>query len=153
MASISKRINRNGKPSFTAKVRLLGFYKTKSFPRREDATRWARETEDAIRSGRYFTLNEAEKHTLSGAIERYLKSGYIDGLKNRKKVARSLEWLNERYGSYSLSRFTPALASEIRDRLLNEPASDGRMRRGRTANKYLSAFSRSQKFCVDIQTR
>lgn len=73
MASIRKRLNKDGTPSYRADVRLKGFPPQRAtFARLTDAKRWARNTESAIQENRYFKTTESRKHTLSDMIDRYI---------------------------------------------------------------------------------
>ncbi|MDF3055067.1 MAG: hypothetical protein K0Q74_974, partial [Gammaproteobacteria bacterium] len=55
MASIEKRVNREGKATFRVKVRLKGFpEQTATFERLTDARRWVQQTEAAMREGSHF---------------------------------------------------------------------------------------------------
>ena len=64
MASIRKRLNKDGTPSYRADVRLKRFPPQRAtFARLTDAKRWARNTESAIQENRYFKTTESRKHT------------------------------------------------------------------------------------------
>ncbi|MCP5019798.1 MAG: hypothetical protein GY938_31610 [Ketobacter sp.] len=72
MASIRKRVNKNGTVSFRVDVRLKGHPAERAtFARLTDAKRWGQQTEAAIREGRYFKTAEARKHTfaVSGGVK------------------------------------------------------------------------------------
>ena len=74
MASIRKRVNKNGSHSYRVDVRLKGFSPQRAtFTRLTDAKKWAQHTEAAIREGRYFKTAEARKHTFSELADRYIK--------------------------------------------------------------------------------
>jgi len=74
MASIEKRISKEGKVSYRVKVRLKGFpIQQTTFERLTDARRWAQQTEAAIREGRHFKTTEAKRRTFGELIERYIK--------------------------------------------------------------------------------
>jgi hypothetical protein len=75
MASIQKRLNSKGEASFHVRVRLRGYpVQTCTFARLTDAREWGKQTESAIREGRYFKTAEAKKHTVAEMIDRYLKT-------------------------------------------------------------------------------
>ena len=96
MASIQER-KKNGKPSYTAKIRLKGHQPVfQTFTRKTDAVRWANQTETAIIEGRFFKTAESQKHTLSDLIQRYIR----DVLPRKAKVfveyASQLKWWKNR---------------------------------------------------------
>jgi hypothetical protein len=75
MATIQKRLNSKGEASFHVRVRLRGHpVQTCTFQRLTDAREWGKQTETAIREGRYFKTAEAKKHTVAEMIDRYLKT-------------------------------------------------------------------------------
>ena len=62
MAFIEKRKTDDGVTHYRVKIRLKGYPPvTKTLPRHDEAKRWARETETAIRDGLYFKTIEAKK--------------------------------------------------------------------------------------------
>ena len=74
MASIRKRINKDGSTSYRVDVRLKGFPPQRAtFSRLTDAKNWGKNTESAIKENRYFKTAEAQKHTLGDLIDRYIR--------------------------------------------------------------------------------
>ena len=74
MATIEERIAKDGSVSYRVKIRPEGQAATTgTFQRKTDAKKWVQETETAIREGRYFNKNEARRHPLAEAIDRYLR--------------------------------------------------------------------------------
>src|SRR5690606_23884919 len=104
-----------------------------------DAKKWLQETETEIRQGRYFRKDEARRHTLADAIDRYLKD--VLPTKSRMTIVNQrmqLEWWKQAIGAYSLADITSALIVEHKDRL----AKDGSIQRsGSTVKRYLSVLS------------
>lgn len=134
MASIQKRISKTGKTSFRVEVRLKGFPPQRAtFERKTDAKDWAKNTESAIKEGRYFKTREAQKHTLADAIDKYIKSE-VPKRKDEKKRKTHCNWWKTELGNYTLADVTPALISEARDRLLETKSPA-------TTNRYLAALS------------
>ena len=83
LAQIRERIKKNGKKTFFVRIRLKGKPEaTASFERLTDARLWAQHTETAIRDGRYATTVEAQKHTVSDLVERYIS----DVLPHKPKI-------------------------------------------------------------------
>ncbi len=129
MASIQKRIRKDGTSSYRVEVRIKGQPPARAtFTRLTDAKRWAQQTEAAIRERRYFRVAEAEKHTLAELIDRYLKD-YARTKNDRQRLL----WWREQLGYCLLADLTPARITEGRDRLRNRSPA--------TVNRYLSALS------------
>ena len=75
MASIKTVIDKDGKERHQVRVRIKGHApQFATFTRITDAKKWAQQTESAIEEGRFFKTNEARKHTLADAIDRYIKT-------------------------------------------------------------------------------
>ena len=74
MSGIYKRVSeKTGRISYRAQVRVKGYpSQSKTFERLTDAKEWSKRTEAAIKERRHFKTAEAEKHTLSELIQRYL---------------------------------------------------------------------------------
>jgi hypothetical protein len=75
MATIEQRKTIDGKIRYRVLVRLRGYpAQTATFERKTDAKKWGQATEAKIREGRYFSDNEARKHTLSELVVRYIQT-------------------------------------------------------------------------------
>lgn len=137
MATVTKRIAKNGDVSYRVEVRLKGHpVQRATFARKTDADRWADSTESAIRENRHFKTSEAKKHTLADLIDRYT----TDVLPSKTKKmqadqARQLGLWKSRLGAYSLAEITPQRVGEVRDKLLGEGRAPA------TVNRYLAALS------------
>ena len=88
MASIQTR-QKNGRPSYTVKVRLKGYPSVfATFERLTDARRWASKTETEMREGRYFQKSKTTDHTFSQVLERFYqdivpnKQIYLNNINN-----------------------------------------------------------------------
>ena len=74
MAEFKKRKKKNGKCSYTVSIRIKGRKPMHAtFDRLEDAKIWAGENESRLKLGKKIKNFEANKHTLSETIERYLE--------------------------------------------------------------------------------
>lgn len=80
MATIYER---NGK--FQVKIRRDGKQESKTFSKKTDAEAWARKVESEIERGEWYDLGEADKTTLSAALDRYQKE------KTEKKKSKKRE--------------------------------------------------------------
>lgn len=142
MANIEKRTISSGEISYRVKVRLKGFpTQTATFDRLTDARKWAQHTESAIREGRHFKTTEAKRHTLSEAIERYIKNVLPTKPKSELLQAKQLNWWKNQLGSYSLADLTSALIAQYRDELAQGTTARNRLRTPATVNRYLAALS------------
>jgi len=73
MATIEKRVGKDGAISYRAKVRLQGHAPiSETFERRTDAKNWAHQVEALIKGGNVVST-EAQRTTLLEALERYLR--------------------------------------------------------------------------------
>lgn len=142
MASIEKRQLNPEEVSYRVKIRLKGTpTQTATFKRLTDAKRWAQQTEAAIREGRFFKVAEAKRHTLSEAIERYLKTVMPKKPKAAADQTLQLNWWKTALGQHSLAHLTPALIAEQRDLLASQTTVRKRLRTPATVNRYLAALS------------
>lgn len=147
MASIEKRVTKDGRVSYRVKVRLKGFPpETASFERITDAKQWAARIETDIRAGRHF-----------GQGKRYTFNDLADEYESHAKDPDRLNYWRKVFGEDSLDSITPARISKERDRLLSEetknfagpathnPELDSQRSRakrtGATVNRYLAALS------------
>ncbi len=79
---------------YRVRVRIKGFPpQSAAFERLTDARRWAQQTEAAIREGRHFKTNEANKHSVAQLVDRYVR----DVIPQKKPSSRGtqkaqLEW-------------------------------------------------------------
>ena len=142
MATIDTRVSQNGKTTYRARARLKGYpQETASFSRKTDARKWAESVESAMREGRYFTTNEAKRHTLAEMVERYERDILPLKPKNARAKRLQLAWWKTQLGDYRLSDVTPAKIVECRDRLLNVPKPNGKVRSNSTTVRYLAVLS------------
>ena len=126
MASITRRVNREGRVSYRARVRVTGYpVQSATFRRLNRAKQWAGRTEAAVREGRYFRASQAEKYTLSELLDRYIEEvlpGKPASFGIQQSQLRAWEAL---LGSYSLAQLTPELIAEARRSLARERTSRG----------------------------
>lgn len=143
MATIQKRTSAAGETSYRVMVRLKGFpaqYQT--FKRKTDAKRWGQQTEAAIREGRFFAANEARKHTLSEAIERYRQEVLEPkSPRAREDPERHLRWWHSQIGALTLADVTPPIIAEQRGILAAGQTHYGKRRSPSTVNRYLASLS------------
>ena len=96
MATITKRQTADGKPYYTAQVRLKGYpAQTATFPRLTDAKTWAASTESAIKEGRNSKTAETKKHTVAEMIDRYLSGAKLTNVQDEHTGLHLRRWKDE----------------------------------------------------------
>ena len=149
MATITKRITKEGKPYYTAQVRLKGYpAQTQSFSRLTDAKKWVQDTESAIREGRHFKTAEAKKHTLAELIDRYIKEVLPTKPRSESRQRLCLNWWRNKIGVYVLADVTPSLISQCRDELLSGETIRNKQRSPATVVRYLAVLSHAFTIAV-----
>jgi len=140
MAQIRERVKKNGKKSFFVRIRMKGKPEaTASFERLTDARIWAQHTETAIREGRYATTAEAQKHTVSDLVERYISDVLPRKPKIHNEYACQLKWWQAQIGDVLLSDLTPSLISEqmLSEKVTNRKTIISNAR----VNRYMATLS------------
>ena len=142
MAQIRERVKKNGKQSFFVRIRMKGKTEaTASFERLTDARLWAQHTETAIREGRYATTAEAQKHTVSDLVERYISDVLPRKPKIHNEYACQLKWWQAQIGDVLLSDLTPSLISEQRDLLSEKVTNRKTIISNARVNRYMATLS------------
>lgn len=147
MATIQKRIKKDGSISYKVVIRVKGCPTiTKTFTKKSVAEKWIAQNEPNLKDGRFTREYEAQKHTLNELIDKYIN---IELPKRKqtdyKKYKLHLEWWKNRIGKYLLSKITPAILSECKELLITEesekPKNGKTTRSGATANRYMASLS------------
>ena len=137
MATIRERRTSRGRKRYFVEIRVKGRPAVRqTFASKTAAKAWATKTEDGLRSGRLDEAIEAERHTLSEAIDRYIED-HLQSLsteRSQRKRRQQLEWWRGRLGSWSLAAITPAAIAEVRREIVKRTS-------GPTSNRYLAALS------------
>ncbi|KTD25451.1 site-specific recombinase XerD [Legionella lansingensis] len=151
MASIEKRITKEGKVKYLARVRLKGKKPESAiFERLTDARRWASSIESAIHENRHFKTAESKKRTLAELIDRY-----IEVILPHKSVSmqsaqkKQLLWWKEKAGYHVLADFTSQTISSLREELAKGSTNRGERRTTATVNRYLAALSHALNTAVN----
>ena len=150
MASITKRASDEGDVSYFVRVRLKGYpLQTATFKRLTDARKWAASTESAIREGRYFKTNEAKRHTLAEAIERYQKDVMPKKFRVNEVRIRGpiLNWWKSQIGYLVLADLSIAHFVTCRDTLINHNGNQGRPLAAATVKRHFVAIGHVLKIC------
>jgi integrase len=144
MATIEQRTGRDGQQVYRVKVRRKGApLLTATFPRLNEAKKWAQITEGAVLEGRQFPSTADRRHTVSDLLERY-RSDVLPHKRSSTVYNQvyHLRWWEAQLGQYALSEITPALIVEYRDKL-------ARTRENSTVRRYLAVLSHA--FTVAVQ--
>ena len=142
MAQIRERIKKNGKKSYFVRIRMKGKPEaTASFERLTDARLWASATETEIREGRYTKTNEAQRHTFSDLVERYIRDVLPRKPKMQAEYALQLKWWAKQIGDMLLSDLTSSLISEQRDLLCERVTIRKTKISNARVNRYMAALS------------
>ncbi|MFA5017543.1 MAG: tyrosine-type recombinase/integrase [Methylobacter sp.] len=150
MATITKRLTADGKPYYTAQVRLKGYpAQTATFNRLTDVKNWVTVTEAAIKEGRHFKTAEAKKHTFADLVDRYIKDVLPTKPKQAVRQKMQLEWWREKMGVYLLSDVTPALIVQYRNELSTGTTYRGTQRSPATVVRYMAALSHAFSIAVN----
>src|SRR5690606_34221731 len=115
---------------------------TARFDRKNDAKAWIQKTEADIRCGRHQLYAESKKRTFAEAVEKYIKERPISVAKNGH-----LKWWNKELGALYLQDIRPAIISEKKQKLLNEPNAKDRIRTKSTCNRFLATLSHLMSVC------
>ena len=123
------------------KIRLGGAPTvSETFLRKTDAKCWAQASETAIREGQYFKHAAAKRVTLAEVLDRYERE-VLPRKRSAGFQARQLDWWRSQLGDRFLIDITANAIATAREKLLAEPANNGRPRGAATANRYLAALS------------
>ena len=141
MATIEKRVHKNGETSYRVRIRMYGYpAQTATFDKYTLAKEWAAKTETEMKEGKYFNRRKAQKYTVSEIIDKYKKSLKAQGKYESTDLTAHFRWWKEHIGKYTLADVTPALISDMKDLLLVEKNDRGQSRSPSTVNRYLTTM-------------
>jgi len=142
MATIRKRVTKDGKTRYQAVIRLQGQRPASAaFPNKTDAKAWAQRAENEIRQGIYFKQSEAFKHTVDELVDRYIADPAFQQKRDRVNQERQLRFWKRRIGELKLSDVSRALIIEVKDELAAEKTNRGGPRAAATVNRFLASIS------------
>jgi integrase len=148
MATIDRRIGKNGTFSYRVRVRRKGQApQIATFDNVKEARKWAQITEGQVLEGKHFILPEAKKRTLGDLIDRYVTQ--VLPQKGHSSITMQniqLRWWKAQLGHLRLVDVIPPVIAEYRDILASDPKVK---RKGSTVNRYLAALS--HVFTVSIK--
>ena len=141
MATIRKRVRKDGKNYYQSIVRLQGFKSASaSFPSRSQAKAWAVQTENEIRQDKFFGFSESSKHTVAEMLDRYCETE-ISKITDGPNRARQLDLWREKLGKMKIADVKTPHIVKARDELLTERQRGKGQRSGATVNRLLGALS------------
>lgn len=147
MATIEKRVSKDGDVTYRVKVRLKGHVpESASFSRKTDAREWAQRTESDIKAGRHFGVSK--RHTLAELLDRY-EQVELPRLKSARTVKAKLDWWRNGFGTVALSALTRETIARARDDLQATPKQRGQGQRSAAdINRTLAALSSACSYAV-----
>lgn len=142
MATIERRVSKDGSSSYRVKIRVKGHPPvTASFRRKTDAQKHALAVEADILAGRYKWATEAKRHTFADLCDEYAKLIFPTQPKSEEKKRLHIAFWRKQFGAFFLSEITPALVIEQRNALLKETTVRHRLRTPATVVRYLATLS------------
>ncbi|WP_367848916.1 tyrosine-type recombinase/integrase [Rhodoferax sp. WC2427] len=142
MASIRERKDQDGNLSYQAQVRIHGYPpRSATFLRKNDAKKWAAQTETEIRTGMTIRKNPASQHTVREMLERYKENVLIDKASGGKDHKTHIEWWIGQLGHYALSEVTTDLVTRSIDKFKKSTTRLGKPPAPATVLRYMMALS------------
>lgn len=150
MAVFEKRVAKNGKVAWRAKVRLYGHNLSRTFERITDAKDWAKAQETDIKRGIALGNVHFRKHTLNELVEEY-KAFKGHNIKPRQfdTRVRLLKWWQAELGDKYISDINVEALNACKRKLMaTETQGDGpkRLLSPATVQSYLMAMSAVMTF-------
>ncbi len=140
MASFEKRVARNGKASWVARIRKVGYPKqARAFPKLAQAKRWAADVEAEMSDG---TWSPVGRQTVEDLVKSYLQDE-LGRLSPQEQIQRrrQMDWWRDTFGAVELRKLSPAMVAQGRKLLLEGKGPSGKRISEATANRYLAALS------------
>lgn len=114
MATISKRIGKQG-ITWSVRVRRAGYpNESKTFDTRADAQAWARSVERQIDTHLFIPSKESTSMTFVNAAQRY-RTEVLPKQRGKVQAEYVLRRVTEEFGPYALSSITPKMMASYRD--------------------------------------
>lgn len=141
MATIEKRVAKDGKLSFRAKIRIKGCPEiSETFSTKTAAKEWAEKTQSDIRGGMRLITREAKKRTVAELIDLYVAKVLPYKGNGAVDTKRHLEIWRQLLGKYSLISINPKMILEVREKVQNME-TNGKKKSSSTVNRYMAALS------------
>jgi integrase len=150
VATIQKRVGRNGDITFRVQVRLRGApVERATFTSKTAAKHWAQKIETDIRENRHFRTAEARRRTVAELIDRYIEQWLPQKAPSVVTQRFQLLWWREEIGDRILAELRPDVfidaRTELSKRLVPKKGADGKTTHVKissgTINRYFAALS------------
>ena len=147
MATIEKRVGKNGDIRYRVRVRLRGEQpRARTFRRKTDAELWAKKVESDLGHGYYVPTTADRRRTLGELIDKFLTEQLPIRQRraDERNVRRTLQWWKENAGFVTLDKLTPQTIAGFRSQLLARRVGVGENAKPvtqATVNRYLAALS------------
>ncbi|MBQ4647429.1 MAG: site-specific integrase [Candidatus Gastranaerophilales bacterium] len=141
MQDIQKRQKKNGKISYTARIRIKGYpSQTKTFDRLTDAKEWLSKTETQIKENINFPMRKLKKLIVANLIDEFIENELP---KKKEKIQKdflnSLNWYKNKIGKYLVSNLSTYDLVKCRDELSKKPKETPiKSKQGRTTTQTIS---------------
>jgi len=141
MATIEKRVAKDGTPSYRVKIRIKGYPDiSETFTTRTIAKEWAEKTQAAIRNGLRLPGREAKKRTVEELINLYINKVLPHKGNGAIETKRHLEIWKQLMGKYALISVSPRMILDVREKIQNME-TNGKKKSNSTVNRYVAALS------------
>ncbi len=139
---IDRRVTKSGEVSYRVRIRLKGHLPvSKTFKNLTHAKKWKRITESSIEKGEYFKECISTSKTLGEAVDKYIEEFLPYKPKNGRNVQQHLERWKRELGMKKVQEITPSDIAGVRDRLLTEITTNGKLRSSSTVVRYIASIS------------
>ncbi len=141
MATIEKRVAKDGKVSFRVKIRIKGHPEiSETFSTKTAAKEWAEKTQSDIRGGMRLITREAKKRTVGELIDLYVDKVLPYKGNGAVDTKRHLEIWRQLLGKYALISVNPRMILGAREKIQNME-TNGKKKSSSTVNRYMAALS------------
>lgn len=141
MATIEKRVAKDGTISYRVKIRLKGHPEiSDTFATKTTAKEWAEKTQSDIRNGLRLTVREAKKRTVEELVNLYINKVLPYKGNGAIETKRHLEIWKQLIGKYALISVNTKTILDAREKIQNTETR-GKKKSTSTVNRYMAALS------------
>jgi integrase len=153
VATIDQRKTKEGQDRWRVRIRRRGITETASFKSRSEASRWAREVEQAIENGLWHRGDRVGGFTLGWMLDRYLVfrqpnrdanwmlDRYLVFRQPNRDAKQQLEWWRHHLGAQAAVSISRRRILGLRRQLTQDRTRTGRRRSPAAVNRYMAALS------------
>lgn len=145
---IEKRLRKDGKVSYRARVVQHGKLRTKTFANEYKAKIWGQKLEPMLREDPSLLYLETNKLTFGEFIDRYIEKELPKNPKSLEKAKLHLLWWKKHLAKQLLCCVNAPMLAELRDLLMTEMTYRGTLRSSSTTNRYLASLSKAFNIAV-----